>query len=187
MFQLGGQEVDINVRRRRVKPMKYLRLIAIVLSVSFLVQGCASSTDLSSTSLAESASSTLLATSSTTSAPDSSTTSTELPMVEETTTTVTTSENSASLDIVVFDWTETRPPGDVFVQVGDSDAWNPDIEFGGDGPHYFGTYDVGTGGAISFWPDDPLHEIKIMFEITAENGFDIRIHSGDDSRRNLRQ
>ena len=69
----------------------------------------------------------------------------------ETSTTLGTSSDMMILEITVFDWTESVPPGDVSIGVG-FESWQPDLEFGGD-VREFGEYQVGVPSQFEVYPD----------------------------------
>ncbi len=79
----------------------------------------------------------------------------------EPSTTLKTSGAFMILEIVVFDWTENVPPGDVLVGVG-NESWQPNLEFGGD-LREFGEYKIGLPGSFEVYPDG-IGDTQIVVE-----------------------
>lgn len=71
------------------------------------------------------------------------------------------------LELSVFDWTESNPPGAVTIVIGDQ-TWNPDLGFGGDGRE-LGEFEVGVPNSFTVYPDGPGGRgIEIEFVMTEE-------------------
>ena len=81
-------------------------------------------------------------------------TTTQTNPTDAPTTTVVLTDAFMILEIVVFDWTENIPYGQigpVAIGVG-FESWEPDMEFGGDFKE-FGEYEIGVPSSFEFYPD----------------------------------
>jgi hypothetical protein len=103
-------------------------------------------------------------------APSTTTPAETTTMVEKvvSTTSTTTQGTLVALEVGIFDWTESNAPEDVLVSVG-ATFWEPDMEFGGDGPFDFGSFTIGEPGTITIYPDGlGGSEIEVTFVMTGE-------------------
>lgn len=126
----------------------------LVATVSLVVLACGSTSltttvvDTTTSTIATTTTTTTTTVSTTASAPSTTTTTSE-PTTSSSTAPKETAE--VALDISVFDWTESNPPGDVHVVVGD-ETWQPELEFGGD-VRSFGNFEVGIPATFVVYAD----------------------------------
>lgn len=143
----------------------------LVVAIALAVLACGS--DSPTATVVDTTTSTSTTSTSTSITTFSTSTNTSAPATT-TVTSVTTVSSSVSketaevaFDVSVFDWTESVPPGDVHIVVGD-ETWQPDMEFGGD-VRSFGDFEVGTPATVMVYPDGlGSRAIEVTFVMTEE-------------------